>query len=374
MHQNHMSKLILVFLLAVAAAAQTAKFPTAVATDADLLVAKDRSSSALASGINASTLTVPVVDGTTFVAYEVITIDAEQIQICVVAGNTLTACAGGRGFGGTTANTHAVSAAVRGQITAWHFNALSKEVQAIQVALGASLANVGTTAQMASKSDVGHQHNPATDLVTGAVPTARGGTGADNSAATGFQRYSSGTGSVAPFANTDLPDAFDISGKTSTKPLKLGTALPGTCGLGEAFYKTDATPGEGLYFCTSSNTWTQGRGAFTGLKSITLFDPVTGDSGRIQIMFPVAVTITRVACSVKAATSVTIQLDERVAATPDTAGTDVLTGSLACDTNQEVTTSFANAGIAAQVPVALTISAVSGTPDTLRVHIEYTEN
>ena len=89
-------------------------------------------------------------------------------------------------------------------------------------------------------------------------------------------------------------------------------------------------------------------------------------------MFPLAVTITRVACSVKAATSATIQLDERAAATPDTAGTNVLTASLVCDTNQEATTSFANASIAAQVPVALLISAVSGTPDTLRVYVEYT--
>jgi hypothetical protein len=110
----------------------------------------------------------------------------------------------------------------------------------------------------------------------------------------------------------------------------------------------------------------------TQIKSLTLFDPVTGDSGRIQVYFPTAVTITRVACSVKAATSATINLEERAEATPDTAGTAVLTSNLACDTNSEVSTTFTNAGIAARVPLALTITAVSGTPDTLRVHIEYT--
>jgi hypothetical protein len=36
-----------------------------------------------------------------------------------------------------------------------------------------------------------------------------------------------------------------------------------------------------------------------------------------------------------------------------------------------VSTSFSNAGVAARVPLALTILDVSGVPDTLRVYIEY---
>lgn len=119
---------------------------------------------------------------------------------------------------------------------------------------------------------------------------------------------------------------------------------------------------------------TIGSTAAAGLKSITVFDPVTGDSGRIQFEFPSAVTITRISCSVKAATSATINLDERAEATPDTSGTAVLTSGLACDTDSAASTTFSNADIAANVPVSLTISAVSGTPDTLRVHIEYTVN
>ena len=110
----------------------------------------------------------------------------------------------------------------------------------------------------------------------------------------------------------------------------------------------------------------------TGIKSMTVFDPVTGDSGRVQMMFPYAVTITSVSCSVKAATSATINLDERAFATPDTSGTAVLTSNLACDTDGATSTTFSNAGIAANVPVALLISAVSGTPDTLRVYVTYT--
>lgn len=87
--------------------------------------------------------------------------------------------------------------------------------------------------------------------------------------------------------------------------------------------------------------------------------------------FADAVTIVGVSCSVKAATSVTINLDERAVATPDTTGVTVLTAALACDTDSASTTSFANAGIAAGVPVALLLTAVSGTPNTLRVHVTY---
>lgn len=171
-----------------------------------------------------------------------------------------------------------------------------------------------------------------------------------------------------------ITGAWDASGATASKPIPMGTSVPATCAVGEHYFKTDATAGKNIYACTATNTMTQMSGVRQQIKSLTLFDPVTTDSGRVQIAFDEAVTITRVACSVKAATSVTVNLDERVAATPDTAGVGVLTSDLACDTNEEASTTFTNASIAARVPVALTISAVSGTPDTLRVHISYVVN
>ena len=122
------------FFLATLAYAQTAKFPTSIATDADLLKAKDRSASTLANSIDAITLTVPVTSGAQFTYYEVITIDNEQMLICSISGNTLTVC--GRGFGGTTAASHNSGVSVRGQIVAWHHNALSAEVKAIENHLG----------------------------------------------------------------------------------------------------------------------------------------------------------------------------------------------------------------------------------------------
>jgi hypothetical protein len=53
----------------------------------------------------------------------------------------------------------------------------------------------------------------------------------------------------------------DFSGAISTKPAKAGTAIPASCTLGEAFFKTNAPAGQNLYGCTSTNTWTLMGGA-----------------------------------------------------------------------------------------------------------------
>jgi len=54
----------------------------------------------------------------------------------------------------------------------------------------------------------------------------------------------------------------DFSQAPTTKPVKVGTSLPATCGTGELFFKTNAVPGGNLYLCTALNTWTQ-----SGLQS-----------------------------------------------------------------------------------------------------------
>jgi hypothetical protein len=63
--------------------------------------------------------------------------------------------------------------------------------------------------------------------------------------------------------------AWDASNASSSKPAKTGSALPQTCGIGEQFFKTDASQGQNLYFCTAPNTWVQmtggsGTGGGTG--------------------------------------------------------------------------------------------------------------
>lgn len=66
---------------------------------------------------------------------------------------------------------------------------------------------------------------------------------------------------------------MDASGATRTSPMKVGTSLPGTCTVGDLFFKSDATPGQNIYECTAPNTWTQQLNS-----GGTPFDPTTSYS------------------------------------------------------------------------------------------------
>ena len=56
----------------------------------------------------------------------------------------------------------------------------------------------------------------------------------------------------------------DFTGAVSTAPMKSGAALPASCAVGQAFFKTDAAPGQNIYLCTAGNTWTQVQGSGAG--------------------------------------------------------------------------------------------------------------
>jgi parallel beta-helix repeat protein len=145
--------LIPLLLLSTAAAfAQTAAFPSRVATDADLKVLKDRAQTTLTAPLNASATSFTVVSGSKYAANVIVTIDSEQIAVCSVSGNTLTvgqsACPNvdGRGFGGTSAASHASGVLVSAYAVAWNWNAPNAEIKAMQTALGPNLANVSAGA------------------------------------------------------------------------------------------------------------------------------------------------------------------------------------------------------------------------------------
>ena len=50
--------------------------------------------------------------------------------------------------------------------------------------------------------------------------------------------------------------SVDFTAASTTKPMKTGTVLPAACGVGEAFFQTNAPAGSNLYLCTSQNSWT----------------------------------------------------------------------------------------------------------------------
>lgn len=134
-------------------------FPGGTATDTDLQVAKDRSESTLSGSISNSTLSVGVVDGTKFVANQVITIEDEQMQIASIASNTLTIATGTRGFNGTTAASHASSTLVYGNAIADHHNKVKDEIIAIETFLSAGVGaqiNAGTYSALPSPGTAGN--------------------------------------------------------------------------------------------------------------------------------------------------------------------------------------------------------------------------
>ena len=71
--------------------------------------------------------------------------------------------------------------------------------------------------------------------------------------------------------------AIDFANANSTRPAKTGTTLPAVCGLGEVFFKSNATAGSNLFGCTATNTWTQMSGSSGGTIG-TLGGDVTGNA------------------------------------------------------------------------------------------------
>lgn len=49
----------------------------------------------------------------------------------------------------------------------------------------------------------------------------------------------------------------DFSAASETKPFRTGTVLPSSCGTGSVFFKSNSAPGQNIYLCTATNTWTQ---------------------------------------------------------------------------------------------------------------------
>jgi hypothetical protein len=133
-----------------AAMAQTAKYPTAIAADADLKVLKNRAQTTLSAALNSTATSFTVASGSAFTANMLVTIEYEILSICQVSGNTLTvghsSCPNvdGRGFDATSAASHASGKTVNGYIDAWNIMAALAEIKAIETALGINLANIPT--------------------------------------------------------------------------------------------------------------------------------------------------------------------------------------------------------------------------------------
>jgi hypothetical protein len=66
---------------------------------------------------------------------------------------------------------------------------------------------------------------------------------------------------------------IDFSQAPSTKPFKVGAALPATCEVGETFFNTSAAAGANWYGCVAANVWAVQSGTNSGALSAA--SPVT---------------------------------------------------------------------------------------------------
>lgn len=113
----------------------SAKWPSAVATDADLYTAVNLLQTTLSGNINNSTTTVGLTSTTGFPTAGAVTIDNEVIFYTGVSGSNLTGCT--RGADGTSAASHNSGVPVGATIVAFHHNGLMAEIEAIETDLNA---------------------------------------------------------------------------------------------------------------------------------------------------------------------------------------------------------------------------------------------
>jgi hypothetical protein len=198
----------------------TALFPSQIATDAQLKVAANLIETKLRIAINATDTVLFVASTVGFAPDMLVSIDKEIISIAGVMpapDSTLQVATSGRGFDGTTATTHAAGAKVSILIDAWHHNALSAEVKAIQTALGPNLANISPSGINSSIYNFNPQQ-PGGSLIVGnnnitlaPVPQGVNGTNTDH-----WLYISGGTGAA---------EAVLITGGTAISGEPSGTVI-----------------------------------------------------------------------------------------------------------------------------------------------------
>lgn len=110
-----------------------------------------------------------------------------------------------------------------------------------------------------------------------------------------------------------------------------------------------------------------------GTATIELENPSTADTGKFQWKARNALNITRVSCSTDSGT-VSVNLDQRSESTPNASGSPVLSVALLCSSSTSSANSFLNSSVASNAPVALLITALTGAPNVVRVHVEYILN
>lgn len=215
-----MKNLLILAVFAASLTAQVAQFPGNVAGDPQLKVSGNNLQTQLVGTIGAGDTIITVAAPSMFSANMLISIDLEILSITSTNGPFLTVV---RGFDGTTATKHASGRTVSAFIDAWHHNALSKEIQAIENTLGANLVNVlsaasagqgvATLAYNFGPQTPGGSLTAATVSVVTMAPCPLGVNGTD----LGHWLYVTG--------GTGTPEPVKITGGTCTSGALTGTVI-----------------------------------------------------------------------------------------------------------------------------------------------------
>jgi hypothetical protein len=116
----------------------------------------------------------------------------------------------------------------------------------------------------------------------------------------------------------------DFSTHAFIKPWVIGTSLPATCSVGDAFFDSDATAGQNVYVCTATNTWTLSSGAISGLTASRALQ--SDGSGNVAVS---SVTSTELGYLSGVTSGIQGQIDGKAAASHTHAAGDITSGQLA---------------------------------------------
>ncbi len=156
------NKLALLLVLEVCCFAQTASYPSALATSQNLKVGVNGVSTLLTADTTSSATTLTISNCAGIVPYTLVTLDQEIMNVTGCSGTTLLVDT--RGFDNTVAVAHVAGTVIYANIDAWHHNSLSAEVQAIEAALGTNASNVPVFAATEVGSNNAIQVNAAANL------------------------------------------------------------------------------------------------------------------------------------------------------------------------------------------------------------------
>lgn len=211
-------------------------WPTSIAGDSDLFLAKNNVYSSLNGAINSAVTSIVLTDASAFPTVGFLSVDNEVISYTGKSTNTLTGCT--RGADGTTAASHTDGRIAMHRVVAGHHNALKTEIIAIETSLtltaGRAVATNGGTghieASAATATELGYLSGVTSAIQTQlnlkaplASPTF---SGTITTALTSSRALVTGAGSELSASAATATEVSYLSGVTSAIQTQMNLKAP----------------------------------------------------------------------------------------------------------------------------------------------------